>query len=201
MMTPLGGGFLAAHTSARNSGTTPGGGGDHDNINKIILIVAIIICLHLLCLPLYLYYVHFKDDKEKEDFLTSEYFLTSAEHKRLTQEVSDSILNWTHRNAIESANKIDIKNITTNPQQVQQAQRDSAHYATQITEFVRNNALDYICERYYYCPQHQQEHMVIGVSIPSVYKDKRLQKSLKKYNQAIQNLEAQRRYNRLHKTK
>ncbi len=207
--TELGGARGAAFYSTQQGGTLPSGGGSgDDDFFKIVVcgLIAALILGPAICVVGDFIYAQ----KAKERHLSS------PEHNKLTQQVSNFILNEVYHIGVKPADQIDIKNITINPQQVQQAQRDSAHYATQITKFVRNNVDDYIirnikCQVYYrvyinpicvICGKRlclEESHPT--VHIHALIKDKKLQALKKKYDLAVQQLEVQRRYNRLHKTK
>lgn len=216
MTTELGGARVAAFYSTKQGGTLPSGGGnDDDDFFKIVvwgLIAAPILGIAICVVG---DYIHAKEDIDKAK-KAKELHLSSPEHNKLTQQVSNRILNEVYHIGVKPADQIDIKNITITPQQVQQAQRDSAYYATQITEFVRNNVDNYILS----CIEHQCHYrahidpicIICGkrfcleeshptVNFFALIKDKKLQALKKNYDLAVQQLEVQRRYNRLHKTK
>lgn len=206
--TELGGARVAAFYLTQQGGTLPSGGGRADEEFGKILLAAII--TNCIIVGLFAGYIFIDDAIEKKRHLSS------PEHNKLTQRVSDLVLNSVHHTGVKPADQIDIKNITITPQQVQQAQRDSAHYATQITKFVRNNVDDYIIRntkhQIYYRVYINPFCVICGkwlcpneahptVHIHALIKDKKLEALKKKYDLAVQQLEVQRRYNRLHKTK
>ena len=207
--TELGGARVAAFYSTQQGGTLPSGGGSGDEEFGKILLAAII--ASYIIGGLFAVYIFFIDDA-----IEKKRHLSSPEHNKLTQQVSNLIFNEVYHIGVKPADQIDIKNITITPQQVQQAQRDSAHYATQITKFVRNNVDDYIIRntgrQIYYRVYINPICVICGkrlcpdeahptVHIHALIKDKKLQALKKKYDLAVQQLEVQRRYNRLHITK
>ncbi len=217
MTTELGGARVAPFYSTKQGGTLPSGGdsGDDDFFKIVVwgMIAAPILGITI-CVVGDFIYAQKDIDKAKK---AKERHLSSPEHNKLTQQVSNRILNEVYHIGVKPADQIDIKNITITPQQVQQAQRDSTYYATQITEFVRNNVDNYIISC---CIKHQSyyrahidpiciicgKRFCLEESHPTVdffalIKDKKLQALKKNYDLAVQQLEVQRRYNRLHKTK
>ncbi len=214
--TGLGGALVATSYSTRQGGTLPSGGGNgDDDFFKIVVWCTIAAPILGIAICVVGDFIHAQEDIDKAK-KAKERHLSSPEHNKLTQQVSNRILNEVYHIGVKPADQIDIKNITITPQQVQQAQRDSAYYATQITEFVRNNVDNYILS----CIEHQcyyrahidpiciicGKRLCLEESHPTVHffaliKDKKLQALKKNYDLAVQQLEVHRRYNRLHKTK
>ncbi len=111
------------------------------------------------------------------------------EYKEARQVGTEKILTSLHKDAVNSANTIDITEFTLVSQRI--AEHDSAHYAKKITKMVNNTGCDLLYKESTF--DFDTYTRDVRIVFDALYKDEKFQKYADKYKHSIEQLAVRRR--------